>query len=78
MPVGAIEAGAFADLITLEAANPIFAGAEGPAAALDALVTAGDGRCIDQAWVGGQRLAPQEEGDFGSAVRRIMQGDTSG
>jgi len=77
MPVGAIEIGAFADLVTIDTANPIFAGATDPAAVLDALVCAGDGRCIDQVWVGGQRCAPQEEGDFGSAVRRIMQGSTS-
>lgn len=78
MPVGAIEPGAYADFVTLEIANPVFAGAEGPAAALDALVTAGDGRCIDQAWVGGQRLAPQEEGDFGGAVRRILSDGAAG
>lgn len=77
-PVGTIEPGAYADLVTLEMANPVFAGAEGPAAALDALVTAGDGRCIDQAWVGGQRLAPQEEGDFGGAVRRILSDGAAG
>ena len=71
-PVGALEVGAYADLVTLDMANPLFAGAAGPASVLDALVTSGDGRCIDQVWVGGQRLAPLAEGDFGSAVRRIM------
>ena len=74
-PVGAIEVGACADLVTLDMANPLFAGAEGADAVLDALVTSGDGRCIDQVWVGGQRCAPQEEGDFGAAVRRIMGRD---
>jgi formimidoylglutamate deiminase len=73
-PVGAVEVGAFADLVTVDLANPIFAGCDGPHAVLDALVTSGDGRCIELAWVGGQRLAPQEGGDFGSAVRKIMGG----
>lgn len=74
-PVGAIEVGAFADLVTVDQANPLFGGAEGAAAALDALITAGDGRCLEQVWVGGQRYAPLQEGDFGAAVRRIMGGD---
>jgi formimidoylglutamate deiminase len=72
--VGAIETGAWADIITLDLRNPIFAGAEGPEAVLDALITSGDGRCVEQVWVGGQRLAPLDEGDFGAAVRRIMSG----
>lgn len=76
-PVGALAAGSFADVVTLDMSNPIFAGVTGPAGALDALLTAGDGRCIDQVWIGGQRLAPLEGGDFGSAVRRIMRGAAS-
>jgi formimidoylglutamate deiminase len=72
--VGSIEVGAFADLVTLDLANPVFAGCEGAAAVLDALVTSGDSRCIEQVWVGGQRMAPQEGGDFGRAVRRVMGG----
>lgn len=71
-PVGTIAVGSCADIVTLDMNNAIFAGADGPAAALDALVTAGDGRCIDQLWVGGQRLTPQDGGDFGAAVRRAM------
>lgn len=74
MPVGAIGVGAYADLVTLDVSNVILAGAEGPAAILDALITAGDGRCIDQVWVGGRRLSPLDEGDFGRAVRRAMSG----
>jgi formimidoylglutamate deiminase len=70
--VGAIATGAWADIISLDPRDPIFAGAEGAEAALDALITAGDGRCVEQVWVGGQRLAPLDEGDFGAAVRRIM------
>jgi len=27
---------------------------------------------VEQVWIGGQRLAPQDDGDFGSAVRRAM------
>jgi formimidoylglutamate deiminase len=72
MPVGTLEVGACADLLTVDLANPVFAGAEGPHAILDALVTSGDGRCVEQVWIGGQRLAPQDDGDFGSAVRRAM------
>ena len=73
--VGAIEVASFADLVTVDPGNPLFGGAEGPEAVLDALVAAGDGRCLDQAWIGGQRNAPLEEGDFGTAVRRIMAAD---
>ena len=70
--VGAIEIGAHADLVTLDMSNPIFATVDGPAAALDALLTSGDGRCIEQRWVGGQRSVPADGGDYASAVRRIM------
>jgi formimidoylglutamate deiminase len=73
-PVGTIEVGAYADLITLDVAHPVFAGADGPASVLDALLTSGDGRCIDQVWVGGQRYAPMDEPDFGAAVRAVMAG----
>jgi formimidoylglutamate deiminase len=73
-PVGAIEVGAYADLVTVDTASPLFAGADGPVSVLDALLAAGDGRCLDQVWIGGQRQAPLEEGDFGGAVRRIMRG----
>lgn len=73
-PVGALEVGAFADVVTLDKSSTLFAGADGPASVLDALVTGGDSRCIEHAWIGGQRLTPQEEGDFGNAVRRIMGG----
>jgi formimidoylglutamate deiminase len=72
--VGAIEPGAYADIVTIDRANPWFAGAEGPAAVLDALVTSGHGGCFEQAWVGGQRCAPQDGGDFGAPLRRIMLG----
>jgi formimidoylglutamate deiminase len=75
-PVGAIEVGAYADIVTLDMANPLFAGCDSPHAVLDALVTSGDGRCIELAWIGGQRLAPQDGGDFGGAVRRIMGSGT--
>lgn len=73
--VGTIEVGSFADLVTVDPGHPLFAGATGPGAVLDALVTAGDSRCLEQAWVGGQRNAPQQDGDFGGAVGRIMGGD---
>lgn len=72
--VGTLEVGAFADVVALDMSSMLFAGADGPASVLDALVTGGDGRCIEHAWIGGQRLTPQEEGDFGSAVRRVMGG----
>jgi hypothetical protein len=42
---------------------------------LDALVTAGDSRCLDQIWVGGHRYAPVEGGEYAEAVRRIMRGE---
>lgn len=74
MQLGALEAGAFADIVALDPASSIFAGAEGPAAVLDALVTGGDGRCIEQVWIGGRRLSPLDDGDFGGAVRRAMSG----
>ena len=77
LPVGSIEVGACADIVTLDMANTVFAGSDTPAAALDALVTSGDGRCIDQAWVGGQRVAPRDGGDFGAAVRGAMAGGSS-
>jgi formimidoylglutamate deiminase len=72
-PVGAIAVGHYADLVTLDIAQPIFAGVEDPGGVLDALLTGGDGRCIDQVWVGGRRLAPQPEEEFGAAVRHIMK-----
>lgn len=71
-PVGAIADGALADIVTLDRESPVLAGAEGPHGALDALVTSGDGRCFENAWVGGQRCAPVDDVEFGSAVRRIM------
>jgi len=52
--------------------NPIFAAADSPGAVLDALLTSGDGRCIEQRWVGGQRSVPADGGDYASALRRIM------
>lgn len=70
--VGAIEVGAYADLVTIDMNNPLFAAADGPAAVLDALLTSGDGRCIEQRWVGGQRSVPADGGDYAPAVRRIM------
>lgn len=73
--VGTIEVGSFADLVTVDPGHPLFAGATGVEAVLDALVTAGDSRCLEQTWVGGQRNAPQPDGDFGGAVARIMGGD---
>ncbi len=72
MPVGRLEVGALADLVTLAPGHPVFAGASGPESCLDALLTAGDGRCFDQAWIGGQRHAPLEDVEFGNAVRRVM------
>ncbi len=75
--VGTIEVGAFADLVTVDSANPLFGGVADAEEVLDALVTAGDGRCLEQVWVGGQRYAPVEEDDFGAAVRRIMGGAES-
>ena len=78
MQVGALEVGAFADVVTLELGNPVFAAADGPASVLDALLTSGDSRCIDQVWVGGQRFAPIDGGEFGSVVRRIMTGGAAG
>jgi formimidoylglutamate deiminase len=74
LPVGSIQAGACADLCTLDLNQPVFSGADGPESVLDALVTAGDGRCIDQVWVGGRRFAPIEELASGPAIRRIMGG----
>jgi formimidoylglutamate deiminase len=76
--VGVIETGAWADIVSLDSSQPVFAGAEGADAVLDALITSGDGRCIEQVWVGGRRLSPLEEGDFGSAVRRIMSDGATG
>ena len=70
--VGAIEVGAYADLVTPDMSNPIFAAADSPGAVLDALLTSGDGRCIEQRWVGGQRSVPADGGDYASALRRIM------
>ena len=77
MPVGTIEVGACADVFTLELGDSVFATADGPASVLDALVTAGDGRCIDQLWVGGHRVAPVEGGEYAEAVRRIMRGGSA-
>jgi formimidoylglutamate deiminase len=74
MPVGAIEVGGCADIVTLDRESPVFAGAEGPHRALDALVTAGDGRCFENAWIGGHRCAPVEDVEFGGAIRKIMGG----
>jgi formimidoylglutamate deiminase len=71
-PVGSIAAGAHADLVSLDASQPIFEGADGPSSCLDALLTSGDGRCIEQVWIGGRRQAPMQDLDFGSAVRRAM------
>jgi formimidoylglutamate deiminase len=73
-PVGSVEVGACADLVTIDMTNPVFAGASGPSSVLDALVTSGDGRCFDQVWVGGQRMAPRDGGEFGAGVQRIMGG----
>lgn len=77
LPVGTIEVGAHADVLTLDPQNPLFAGADGPSSVLDALLTAGDARCIDQVWVGGQRHAPLDGEDYGPAVRAIMRGEGS-
>jgi formimidoylglutamate deiminase len=72
LPVGRIEVGAYADLVTLDLANPVFAGACTPEAVLDALLTSGDGRLIEQLWVGSQRCVPRDPGEFGAAVRRAL------
>lgn len=73
--VGVIAAGAHADIVTVDRNHPVFAGADGPASVLDALITAGDGACIEQRWVGAQRHVPADGGDYGDAVRRIMRGE---
>jgi hypothetical protein len=70
MPVGTIEVGAAPTSSRSTWPSPVFAGAEGPHRVLDALVTSGDGRCFEQAWIGGQRRCAQEDVDFGGAVRR--------
>lgn len=75
VPVGAIEVGAYADVVTVDTSAMLFAGCDGPGAVLDALLTAGDGRAIDQVWVGGRRHVPLAGGEFGPALRRIMAVD---
>ncbi|NGX16912.1 formimidoylglutamate deiminase [Wenzhouxiangella sp. XN24] len=72
LPVGALQVGSYADVVTVDAGAMLFAGCDGPHAVLDALITAGDGRAIDQVWVGGRRHVPLEGGEFGPALRRIM------
>jgi formimidoylglutamate deiminase len=72
LPVGVLAPGAYADIVSLDVSHPVFAGAETPAAMLDALVTSGDGRCLDQAWIGGRRFAPVDALDFGAAVKAAL------
>lgn len=52
LPVGRIEEGAWADLVVLDAGDPIVGGLP-PAAALDALVTAGSATAFRHVYVGG-------------------------
>jgi formimidoylglutamate deiminase len=74
-PTGRLEPGAWADLVALDPDAAVLQGAATPDAALDALVTAGDGRCLAGCWVGGSRVAAIEEGaDFRQVVRALMAG----
>lgn len=53
-PVGELAPGRWADVVSLDPQHPALAGLA-PERALDALVTAGDARCIADVWVGGRR-----------------------
>ena len=55
-PVGVIEPGAWADIVSLDPNHPALAGLA-PERVLDALITAGDSRCLQSVWVGGRARA---------------------
>jgi cytosine/adenosine deaminase-related metal-dependent hydrolase len=70
--VGRIEPGAWADLVSLDPGESVLQGPGEPDAVLDALVTAGDSRCIDAVWVGGRRIEHGRSPAFGATARRLM------
>lgn len=71
-PVGRLDAGAWADIISLDPGQPVLQGADTPDGVLDALLTAGDARCIHGVWVGGRRIGHGRSADFGATARRVM------
>lgn len=71
LAVGEIAAGRFADLVSVDPGAPLLEGTAGPHEALDALVTAGDSRCFEKAWVGGVAAGGAAEPAFGGVARRL-------
>jgi cytosine/adenosine deaminase-related metal-dependent hydrolase len=75
LPVGRLAAGSFADIVVVDPDHPDLAGAAGPAAVLDALVTAGDRSLWSAVYTGGRRVpdpCPELVAEYGGRVRELM------
>ena len=70
-PVGRLEPGAFADIVAVDPGAAALEGVEGPAEALDAMITGGDARCLAGAWVGGRPVVPGRVPGYGAVARRL-------
>jgi len=71
---GVIGVDAYADLLLLDADAPQLAGLA-PARAMDALLTAGDSRCIAETWVAGRKIEPLDPAvtaAYAGAARRLL------
>ena len=76
MEVGRLTPGYYADFVTVDPESPDLLGSDGPAAALDALVTAADRSAISAVYVGGRRLSTRLDRDlaarYGTRTRALM------